>query len=97
MIERISGTRISSTRAPRAALGFASAALGLLVAAFLASAPAWAGDYASVLIYHRFGESALPSTSVTLDQFDAHMLKPILVSRQRNWSLSPSSSSKPNS
>ncbi len=73
MIERISGTRISSTRAPRAALGFASAALGLLVAAFLASAPAWAGDYASVLIYHRFGESALPSTSVTLDQFDAHI------------------------
>ncbi len=37
------------------------------------SAAAIAADSAVILQYHRFGEDAYPSTSVTLDQFEAHI------------------------
>ena len=30
-------------------------------------------DHASVIMYHRFGESGLPSTNVTLEQFESHL------------------------
>lgn len=45
--------------------------LGLALALSLGAALARAD--AVVLIYHRFGESRLPSTNVTLAQFDAHL------------------------
>lgn len=35
--------------------------------------PAFAGDYATIIMYHRFGESKFPSTNIALDQFDAHL------------------------
>ena len=54
-------------------------ARGRAVALFLAAvagaevAPAAAGDSAVVLAYHRFGETAHPSTNIRLAQFDAHI------------------------
>ena len=30
-------------------------------------------DYATVIMYHRFGESRFPSTNVTIQQFEAHL------------------------
>ena len=42
-------------------------------AVFIVPALAEAADSAVVLMYHRFGESRYPSTSITLDQFEAHM------------------------
>ena len=36
-------------------------------------AAARAADSAVVLMYHRFGENALPSTNIRLDQFEAHL------------------------
>jgi peptidoglycan/xylan/chitin deacetylase (PgdA/CDA1 family) len=43
----------------------------LLVAA--SPAPARAAEWATVFIYHRFGEGAFPSTNIRLDQFEAHL------------------------
>jgi peptidoglycan/xylan/chitin deacetylase (PgdA/CDA1 family) len=37
------------------------------------SGPAAAADSAVILIYHRFGESAFPSTNIRLAQFEAHI------------------------
>lgn len=34
---------------------------------------AFAADSAVVLMYHRFGETAYPSTNITIEQFDAHL------------------------
>ena len=50
--------------------------LGAALAAVLAGmavSPVPAGATAVVLMYHRFGESHYPSTSITLEQFDAHL------------------------
>jgi peptidoglycan/xylan/chitin deacetylase (PgdA/CDA1 family) len=49
-----------------------AAALGLLI---LLSGPpaAQAADSAVILMYHRFGESAHPSTNIRLDQFESHI------------------------
>ena len=33
----------------------------------------FAADYATVLMYHRFGESKYPSTNIRIDQFEAHL------------------------
>ena len=49
------------------------AALVLAVGAALAPPPAAAADSAVVFMYHRFGESAYPSTSITLAQFESHL------------------------
>ena len=38
-----------------------------------AAAPALAGSSAVVFMYHRFGESAHPSTNISMAQFDAHL------------------------
>ena len=47
---------------------------GLLAAlALAAGGGAFAADSAVVLQYHRFGEDELPTTSVTLDQLEAHI------------------------
>jgi len=45
----------------------------LAVVALAATAPAWGADWASVVMYHRVGESDLPATNIALDQFDAHI------------------------
>lgn len=46
-----------------------------LAAAFilLACSSAQAAEHAIVVMYHRFGESAFPTTSIRLDQFEAHL------------------------
>ena len=49
--------------------------LGLLaaVSAFLLTTSALAADSVVVLMYHRFGEDKFPSTSIRVDQFQAHL------------------------
>ena len=49
--------------------------LGLVTAALLAghAAQSLAADYATILMYHRFGEDRYPSTNVTLEQFEEHL------------------------
>ena len=49
--------------------------LGLVTAALLAghAAHSLAADYATILMYHRFGEDRYPSTNVTLEQFEEHL------------------------
>ncbi|EDP62194.1 Predicted xylanase/chitin deacetylase [alpha proteobacterium BAL199] len=49
----------------------AGALLGAV--AVLGPQPALAADWASVFMYHRFGESEWPATNIRLDQFDAHL------------------------
>jgi hypothetical protein len=34
---------------------------------------ALAADYATVLMYHRFGEDKYPSTNIRIEQFEAHL------------------------
>ena len=50
--------------------------LGLVTAALLAghAARSLAADYATILMYHRFGEDRYPSTNVTLEQFEDCLL-----------------------
>ena len=51
----------------------AFAAVASAVVATGARAPALAADSAVVVMYHRFGEDAHPSTNIRFDQFDAHI------------------------
>ncbi len=46
--------------------------LALFTLFFLTSVPVSA---ASVVMYHRFGEAGYPSTNITLEQFEAHLLE----------------------
>jgi peptidoglycan/xylan/chitin deacetylase (PgdA/CDA1 family) len=48
-------------------------AAALLCAAMAFPALGMAADSAVILQYHRFGETDLPSTNITLDQFEAHL------------------------
>ena len=58
---------------------FASAIASTLIAVAALLAPpsgvpaSYAGEGATVLIYHRFGERGLPSTNIRLEQFEAHL------------------------
>ena len=45
----------------------------ILVVCGVTSGSALAGDYATVLMYHRFGESKYPSTNIRIEQFEAHL------------------------
>jgi len=48
--------------------------LGLLFGLSLFGPPlAWAENSAVIFIYHRFGEDDFPSTSIKIEQFEAHM------------------------
>lgn len=47
--------------------------IALASAVSLAPLPASAADSAVVVMYHRFGESTLPSTNIHLEQFEAHL------------------------
>ncbi|MDJ0684115.1 MAG: polysaccharide deacetylase family protein [Alphaproteobacteria bacterium] len=51
----------------------ALAAAGVAAAVLGAAAPALAAGSGVIVMYHRFGEDAFPSTSVTVEQFDAHI------------------------
>ena len=48
-------------------------AFAMAAATATGNAVAIAADSAVILQYHRFGEDAYPSTSVTIDQFEAHI------------------------
>ncbi len=50
-------------------LGAAAGALALVTLA----GQALAGDWATVIMYHRFGEDGYPTTNIRLAQFDAHL------------------------
>lgn len=60
------------TKLRRAPLAMMAGLLVILVAA-LPSGRAQADDGAVVLVYHRFGETQYPTTSVMLDQFDRQL------------------------
>jgi len=45
----------------------------LLCAYGLGAGAAMAADHASILMYHRFGETKYPTTNIRLEQFDAHL------------------------
>ena len=48
--------------------------LGLiLIVLFTMAAHARASDSAVIFMYHRFGEDEYPSTSIKLEQFEAHL------------------------
>ena len=44
-----------------------------LVISPVVAVPSFAADHAAVIMYHRFGESNLPSTNTTIEQFEAHL------------------------
>ena len=44
-----------------------------MLPAFLLTTSALAADSAVVLMYHRFGEDRFPSTSIRVEQFQAHL------------------------
>lgn len=66
-------------------IAFCLAALSWLPGGVEAAPPA-ADDGAVLLMYHRFGEDALPSTSVSLDQFEAHLAE-LISGRYRVMAL----------
>ena len=45
----------------------------LIAVAAMAAAPSLAADGASILMYHRFGESEYAATNIRIDQFEAHL------------------------
>lgn len=45
----------------------------LVAALVFAAAPAIAADSAVIVLYHRFGEGAYPTTNIRLEQFEAHL------------------------
>jgi len=47
--------------------------LAMAGAVLLTSQMAIAADHAVILMYHRFGEDAIPSTNIRLEQFDRHL------------------------
>ena len=48
-------------------------ASAILFSAAAGAAPALAANSAVILTYHRFGENSFPSTSIRLEQFEAHI------------------------
>ena len=47
--------------------------LFMIVVYGMTSGAAFAADYATVLVYHRFGEDQYPSTNIRIEQFEAHL------------------------
>ena len=45
----------------------------LLIIISAAFTPLRAADHATVIMYHRFGETGFPSTNTTIEQFEAHL------------------------
>lgn len=70
--------RIGPTKKSRAGIRLAPVYLALALcaataAAVLPGAAALAADSAVVLMYHRFGESTHPNTSISIETFEAHL------------------------
>lgn len=87
--------RRQQRQAARRFAGVLALALGLCAAGPLAARQASPDNGAVLLMYHRFGEDSLPSTSVRLEQFEAHLAElaagryhvmplPEIVARLRN-------------
>ena len=45
----------------------------MLMVCWMTSSVVFAADYATVLMYHRFGENKYPSTNIRIEQFEAHL------------------------
>ena len=73
--------RTVETHVTRRALDLLKTRAQAAIASILAAAAVWltlsgpaaAADSAVILIYHRFGEIAFPSTNIRLAQFEAHI------------------------
>ena len=73
--------RTVETHVTRRALNLLKRRAQTAISAILAAAAVWlslsgpagAADSAVILMYHRFGESAFPSTNIRLAQFEAHI------------------------
>jgi len=64
----------NETRIVSSYVHIAFVALGLILNILLTTAtPAQASDSAVIFMYHRFGEDEYPSTSIKLEQFEAHL------------------------
>jgi len=63
----------AARKAPRRHRGRLRALLLGALAAGAVAPPAWSADAAVVFMYHRFGESAYPSTNIRLEQFEEHI------------------------
>ena len=62
-----------TARRPRRTARACCAALAMAATVAAGGGAALAADSAVILQYHRFGEDSHPSTSVTIDQFEAHV------------------------
>ena len=59
---------------PRICRNLAKMKLLLMIVVYgMTSGVAYAADYATVLMYHRFGEDKYPSTNIRIEQFEAHL------------------------
>ena len=47
--------------------------ISMIAVCWMTSSVAFSADYATVLMYHRFGESKYPSTNIRIEQFEAHL------------------------
>ncbi len=65
--------RPTSTRRRVAAMAPVALVALAVLAAVVPVRLAWAAEGAVIVMYHRFGEDAYPSTSTRLDQLDAHI------------------------
>lgn len=54
-------------------IGKVSALLAMMVFLLVDVSVARAADYATIFMYHRFGETEFPSTNIRMDQFEAHI------------------------
>ena len=57
-------------------------ALAMMISVII---PSYASDDATIIMYHRFGESRLPSTNIQLDVFEAHLQ----TIRDEGWTVMP--------
>jgi peptidoglycan/xylan/chitin deacetylase (PgdA/CDA1 family) len=57
----------------RGPAGRRTPALAVALALQAAGVPAWAADSAVVFMYHRFGETAYPTTNIRIEQFESHI------------------------
>lgn len=64
---------VKTARGTRAGRGALWALIAIVAAGWAPPAVAGAGTSATVIMYHRFGEKALPATNIRIDQFEAHI------------------------
>ena len=47
--------------------------IGVITSSFSQTVTTEKQDYATVIMYHRFGESRYPTTNVSIEQFESHL------------------------